>query len=187
MARRLVSQDIGTGRHALLPRHEEIETVETAPGPADMNEADSVRRLLLYPAGNRLVAVTGGDHEVRPWRLDRTGLLLVDAGERRPQHQVCYELMSSIDELLDLERPAEGFGERENQVVVLGIRQYPDPRRDSNISWLRKSVGHSAFLQQTGRSNENNTSVSMATSRTILKSIIVTVCYARSGRGREII
>src|SRR5512147_1115999 len=101
-----------------------------------MNEAYSVWRLLLDPAGDRFIAPIGANHQIRPWRLDRAGLLLVDAGERRPPQKGWHELMSSVDELLDLEWPAELFGQRENRVVVLRIvpRQCPDPWRDSNVS-----------------------------------------------------
>src|SRR5512147_2747131 len=119
MERSLVVHDVRTDRQSVLLRHDQIEMVETAPGaPADMNEADGVWRLLLNPEGDRLVAVTGGDHQIRPWRLDRAGLLLVDAGERRTQQQVRHELRSSVDKLLDLERPTERFGQRENLGVV---------------------------------------------------------------------
>ena len=126
---RLVLEDVQrVGQPVLGGGDDQVPAARARPRASHVHELHGPVGTAADPAGDRLVAAPGRDHEVRPGRAERARALAVDARQRARERPVHQRLPGRVDEALDLEGPAERLAERQHLGVVAGpvCHQQPD-------------------------------------------------------------
>ena len=141
---RRVVQDVRALRQPVLRGGDhQIEALDRRPRPAAVDQAHRAVGVSLDPAAGRLVAPSGRDDQVGPGRDQRARFPPDDAEQGERRQEVGQKLGRTIDQMLDLERPAERLGERQDLGIVPGLvaHHHPDPRRRRRRA-LAQAVRH---------------------------------------------
>ena len=115
------------GQAVLRRGDHQVEVLDPRPGTPDVHEADALVGMRLDPPARRLVAPARGDDQIRPGRDEGAGFIAHDPEQGERRQQVGQELGRSVDQMLDLEWPAQAFGERQNLRVVPGLVAHHHP------------------------------------------------------------
>ena len=119
LQRRGIVQHVRSPGQPVLRRGDhQIEVLDHGPGAADVHQTHALVGARLNPAAGRLVAPARGNDQIRPGRHEWTGLVPDDAEQRERGQEIGHKLGRTVNQMLDLERPAEAFGERQDLRVV---------------------------------------------------------------------